>query len=83
MASGVEMLLKSMGFDPDVVKKQIADMGQIIVAVNDCLIRIEQRQIAMEAALRDAGLIRGDDAAGSGERTPEGGDGRTVPRLKQ
>lgn len=49
MANGMEFMLRSFGLDPEVIKKNVAEFGQIIVQIRDTLARIEQRQIALES----------------------------------
>lgn len=44
MASGMEMMLKSFGIDPDKIKKDIAGFGQIIVELKQAIDRIESNQ---------------------------------------
>lgn len=51
MLSGMDFMLKSFGLDPEVIKKNVGEFGQIIVQIRDTLARIEARQIALEARL--------------------------------
>lgn len=83
MASGIEMMMKTMGIDPVAVKETVANIGQIAVGIKQTLDRIEARQILIEKALRDAGLIRGDDAVPDSGGVAEGGDGRALPHSQQ
>lgn len=66
MATGIEMLLSMLKIDPKEIRERVAELGQIIESGVSTLHRIEARQIRIEKALSDAGLIRADDAdAGS------------------
>lgn len=42
--TGMEMMLKSLGIDPVLIKKQVAEFGQIIVDLKSQMDRIEEGQ---------------------------------------
>ena len=44
MASGMELMLKGFGLDPEKIKKDVANFGQIIADIHTRLIRIEEKQ---------------------------------------
>lgn len=41
---GAEMLLKSLGLDPEEIKNSIAQFGAMVVAIKESLDRIEAKQ---------------------------------------
>lgn len=83
MASGIEMLFKMLNLDPNEIKGAVSSLAQAVTETRDTMRRIEANQLTIIGALRDAGLVRGDDTAGSGDGVAEGGSGRPVPLLKQ
>ncbi len=48
---GVEMMMKSFGIDPDEIKKQIGEFGQIMSSIRDELIVARQDRARHEAKL--------------------------------
>lgn len=70
---GMGFMLKSFGLDPEVIKKNIGEFGQIIVQIRDTLSRIEQRQIALEA--RFEMLAQAQEQQSNGTERSDSDDG--------
>lgn len=54
MASGMEMLLKTMGLDPSTMMKQVEDFGKVIAVFKEQLDRVEASQKRIETLLTEA-----------------------------
>jgi hypothetical protein len=52
MATGMEMLLKTFGIDPDHIKKEMADFGKLVLDIHARLVRIEANQRILADALK-------------------------------
>lgn len=54
MATGIELMLKSLGLDPAEIKKQVAEFGQLVVSFNakldDLIRRVEMLQQRIDGA---------------------------------
>lgn len=47
---GLEMMLKSMGLNPEEIRKSVEGFGQVVIAMDDKLTRIERK---LDAVLAD------------------------------
>ncbi len=52
--SGMAMMLKSLGLDPDEIKKQIGQFGALVVELRDTMVRVEQK---LDTIIADRKLI--------------------------
>lgn len=46
---GLEMMLKSMGLNPEEIRKSVEGFGQVVIAMDDKLTRIERKLDAVLA----------------------------------
>ncbi len=40
---GIEMMLKSMGIDPDEIRKSVSEFGQVVLALKEQMDRVEKK----------------------------------------
>lgn len=74
MAMGMEMMMKSFGFDPDELKKTVADFQKLFVDIRDTLQDINRKQDAIRAEqLEQRALL---DAIANKMELPDGTLGR-------